>query len=323
MNSEIMHPTTDLLTDYIESPTASEFSDVRTHLINCKECRFEANRLVQFKASLIKEIPHFRNNQYDMDPGLQQIYQDADIEAYVDGALTGADEQKISTLLQNDKSALKSALHYATHEAAMAPTLIAQSAENHNTLQAQRIENNSDDASEVSRRSGFRDTLNQLFDWRPSGWLSIPLTAVAVFALSVILVPQLQLSSNQNWNMATYQDKQLLRYKQAATPSPGIGFFSNAAVTHKPFDNIDINYKQNRLHLNWQAVQDAQQYTFSLYTGKNKKKSLITMTTTKTNSAVIDKLDLQLAQHYSWELNGQTIDQSIFSVSGGFVISER
>ena len=47
MNSEIMHPTTDLLTDYIESPTASEFSDVRTHLINCKECRFEANRLVQ------------------------------------------------------------------------------------------------------------------------------------------------------------------------------------------------------------------------------------------------------------------------------------
>ncbi len=110
MNSEIMHPTTELLTDYIESSTASEFSDVRTHLINCKECRFEANRLAQFKANLINEIPHFRNAQYDTDLGLQQIYQDADIEAYVDGALTDADEQKISALLQNDKSALKSAL---------------------------------------------------------------------------------------------------------------------------------------------------------------------------------------------------------------------
>jgi len=162
-----------------------------------------------------------------------------------------------------------------------------------------------------------------LFDWRPFAWISIPLTAITVFALSVLLIPQLQNQNNQHWTMASYQDTQLSRYKQAATPSPGIGFFSNAAVTQQAFDNISISYSQNRLHLNWQAVQDAQQYTFSLYRGKNKQKSLVTTTTAETNTAVIDNLDLQLAQHYMWELKGQTTDQSVFSVSGGFVISER
>jgi len=289
MNSEIMHPTTELLTDYIESPTTSEFSDVRKHLINCKECRFEANRLAQFKARLVNEIPHFRNNQLEMDPELQQIYEDADIEAYVDGALTGAKELKVGKLLQNDNDALKSALHYASHKGAMAPTLITQN--------SQTIE----DASKVvenSKHTGLYDSLTQFFGWRPSGWLSIPLTAVTVFTLSVLLLPQLEHLNDQNWAMASYQDTQLSRYQQAGTPSPGIGFFSNATVTHQAFDNINISYEQNRLRLNWQAVQDAQHYTFSLYTGKKSQKSLITTTTTDTNSAVIENLDLQLAHHY-------------------------
>jgi len=163
MKSEIMHPTTEILTDFIESPTASEFNDIRNHLINCKECRFEANRLAQFKASLIIEIPHFRNNQLDMDLELQQIYQNADIEAYVDGALTDANEQKINTLLQNDKSALKAALHYATHEAAMAPTLVTPSTQASgipNTSLVQTTTKNNSKASKTSKGVGLRDSLS-------------------------------------------------------------------------------------------------------------------------------------------------------------------
>ncbi len=340
MNSEIMHPTTELLTNYMESPTASEFSDVRKHLLNCKGCRSEINRLTYFTANLIKEIPHFRNNQIDWEPHLLQSHQNADIEAYVDGAPTVANEQSISELLQNNKIALKSALHYALHDAAMAPALVStmnatmtattdpimtapskQQPESLNTRQPQVIDGGIG-RGKSTKHTKIHHALVRLLEWRPSAWLSIPTTAVAVLALSVLLLPQLQSSSPHNSMLATYQDRQLTRYKPSSTPTPGIGFFNNASVSHQTFNDIRIRYAQNALHVNWQAVNNAQQYTFSLYKNTTEQKSLITTVHSATNSTVVAKLNLQPAQHYVWELRGKTTDQSVFSVNGGFIIGK-
>lgn len=326
----MMHPTTEFLTDFIDSPAAREFGQVRNHLINCKKCRFEANRLAQFKANLIDEIPYFRNDKLDLDLELQQPYRNTDIEAYVDGTLSDAEHDKIGQLVLNNKSALKSALHYATHDAAMTatlasqPDLVSKPSQVTPTPGSQEKEAvDASDSGQASNRIGIRDSIRQLFEWRPSGWLSIPVTAVAVFALSVLLLPQLQYSNNQHLTLTSYQDSQLTHFKQAKTPSPGMGFFGNTSQSREAYDNISIRYTQDSLRINWPAIQDAQGYTFSLFENKNNQKILLTTKSTKERNVIIGKIKLQPAQLYSWELKGETTDQAVFSVSGGFVTGEN
>jgi len=336
-----MHPTTEFLTDFIDSPAAGEFDEVRNHLINCKECRFEANRLSQFKANLIDAIPYFNSNPLKSDSKLQQSYHNTDIEAYVDGALNDEEKHDVGQLLQNNKSALKSALHYATHEATMAASVHMKNSsvlenpldletplalETPFALQTQssppRESVNVSDGNKGVNLTRIRAEITKLFEWRPSAWLSIPVTAVAVFTLSVLLLPQLQNSSNQNFILASYQDAQLTHYKQAKTPSPGIGFFSNTGMTREAFDNIKLKYLRNDLYVNWPVMQDDPQYTFSLYENVNNQRTLLATMDTKDSHLIITDIKLQPAQHYIWELKGQATDQSVFSVSGGFVTDD-
>ena len=309
-----MHPTIESLTDYLESPELPTFSEVRQHLVLCSQCRSEVTRLMQVRQHIINDVPYFSQHTFNYEPLLQQLTADDAIEAYVDGKLGSKDKETVHELLQNNKNALKAALHYANHSASM---------QKYTTNNAEIGKVSSNASAKVVRRHRFFDFLRQHLKQRPDTWVSIPVTAAVVFILSIVLLPQLQNYHQLPQSIASYQDEKMIQFNKSDSELPGIGFFSGAKSSQQLYDGVNIALTRDRnLIIQWKPVKQATTYAFTIYKTTPTGKSTIASTNTTTNSAKVSASDLQSAQHYLWELSGKTVDKRNFSVTGGFVIND-
>jgi len=295
MNTE--HPETDDLNDYLLQPQRAAFSGVRLHLAGCAECRLQLAAL----SSLQRYYPSLQTAS--IDDALQQ-----EIADYIDGSVSG--EVALQNIKQ-DPAALKAALHYASHSAAMNEPARQEKAQSQKTSFARSL---------VS-------SLARLFEYRSSVWLSASVSAALVMVLAVLVFPALDSDRSlmdKTVQIVPYQDNPQIHFRPERA-LPGIGFFSSTEARRQPYGVFQVAYQSaaGSLQLIWPPVDNAQQYTLRLQMISQGRKNTVAQISTELNQAEI-KLDTTDMNHrYEWTLSGITHDGKNFITSGGFVISER
>lgn len=299
MNQE--HISIDSLGAYLDAPNADEFTDLRLHLISCRECRDQARLISQLRA---ENSPVFSQAGTSEEDELR-------IADYVDGQGTAKQGEEIARRLETDKQALKSALHYATQSAAMQRELGVTPESAQRQVKPQHPS------------GGLLSHISQYFHWRTPLWISTPVTAALTLLLVVLVYPFQPSLSPTGFSVASYQDNAVLSFRSLSEPQPGIGFFSSATSHSRPFAPMTISLNQQQLQMQWPAVENAEGYQLKLFIIKGGQRNKLSETSGATASATIEGFMAEAGSRYEWTLSGQTRDGFLFSTDGGFVFDAQ
>lgn len=295
------HPTLETLSSYILSPQEQEFRDLRRHLVSCQQCRQRTDQLSALTRQLQQEIPLYRTDCSEIE--------EASYRPFPGETLT---ETQRNTLKQSP-TALKAALHSLTHSAAM-------------QREMQRPSTTSTTADTVVRQKtsvkseSFIHWWKHLFNWHHPAWISVPVTAVLVFALTLTLTPQLRQNSSSAY-ITAYQDDPVVTFQAAGSQHPGIGFFSNVPSTRKPFSPVNVAMNtHNNLELHWPAIEKAIDYTVQIARIEGTSPTQLFQQTTTGTQIQFTNFTPYSGHRYTWTLTGKTSDGQRFQAQGGFVI---
>lgn len=233
------------------------------------------------------------------------------IALYVDGRLSDEQSDEVRMLLQKDKRALKSALHYALHAHASGRQV--------------------DRAPEKNRGGAWfrflaicRQAWSGLPVWRTPAWISVPIAAVVLVTLSFMFAPTL-LQQKSAPVIVTYQDDPVVYFRHARQQIPGLGFFTAARDSQQPYTGVKVSGTASHLSIRWPAVDNAAKYIVSIYrTGADKRTLLGQMTTVTTEARFAFNGDLprlEKNRRYEWEIQGPAGKGMNFFTQGGFVLN--
>ena len=233
------------------------------------------------------------------------------IALYVDGRLSSEQSDEVQMLLQRDKRAMKSALHYALH---------AHASDNQVAPALQKS-----GGGAWSRFLGnCRQVWSGLQVWRAPVWISVPIAAVALVTLSFMFAPAL-LQQKSGPVFVTYQDDPVVYFRHAQQQIPGIGFFTAARDSQQSYQGVSVSGTASHLSIRWPAVDNAEKYTVSIYqTGADKRTLLGQMTTVTTEAEFAFNRDLprlEKNRRYEWEIQGPAGKGMNFFTQGGFVLN--
>ena len=333
------HPDTEQLLDYCLAPTDAHFSELATHLASCAECR---NRAAQLSA-----LPQQIKRQASLAITSTHIADDSSSEAlaaYLDGRLDSASAQRVKQQIHGQADALKAALHYATHSAAMrreladtAPVTSTQStASTQTTIDVTAVSPDAKIPHAQTPGLGqmIKATLSRWLDWSPHAWISVPVTAVAVFSVTLLLLPQLNMQHKSSTSplpisanvIAVYQDDPFISFHAANAQRPGIGFFNTTPAQRESFKPVTLSINNSGLDMRWPRVKNAQDYQIQLavYHGTvNHSSEAETLFSQNTSQAAIhfDNFTPEPGRRYEWTISGHTTDNQTFKASGGFVLN--
>lgn len=287
------HPDSIALATFAEQPDSQHA--VREHILHCAACRAKVDTLHSLQHQLGVLLP-------ELAPAHRAVVNTADIAAYVDDRIEAASRSALAKQIKDDPASLKSALHYATHSAAMQQVL--------------------DSTHHYSTTS---HTTNELWP-KLKRWLTGPTPAWSMAAAASLLLGINLLVSNHNQQesseklqIASYQDDAKLYFP--GDSAPGIGFFHNAQPQQaEKFSGMEFNLNTpNTLTVHWPEVENATYYTFNL----RLISAGITQTLADTQVGAPElqiTFEPQPGKRYEWQLSGQTQDGKFFQTQGGFVL---
>jgi hypothetical protein len=306
--SENTHPDSELLARYIESPETSQHKPVRQHLMACDHCRLRVDKLVQLEIDIKHYVPRLNQHRKidDLDENEQHI------ERYIDDQLSPEESQSVKQQLDSSQEALKAALHYAVHSAAMNRNI-----DSTNT----NVNKKAYEENKASYLFGsFFNNLLQYLQWPTPAWAMAP--AVLLFATAISL-SLMELNSGQQKDgpfIAKFQDNAVISYSSADIPKGSIGFFHDAKSSTEPFSGMNIIVKPDQsLDFNWQAIAKAKSYEFKVYEFNNGQKRELTTLTSNEPSASPENIAWENEKHYQWQLGGVTQDGLHYTTSGDFI----
>jgi len=219
------HPDFELLQRYGRQADAPEFSDLRLHLASCRECRAQLDAM----SALAQHYPWLQSATADE-------HQQQRVIDYIEQRLPQQQRQSVEQLFHDDPAALKSALHYASHHAAMQSSVLEPVLEESAGSTRRPVHGADNIASSLRRR---------LFDWlriRAPLWLSIPATAVVVALLAIGLQPVLP-TGDSGYAIVNYQDNPVIQFR-SQQQLPGIGFFNRADKGVAPYGDVTVTMRQ-------------------------------------------------------------------------------
>jgi hypothetical protein len=169
-----------------------------------------------------------------------------------------------------------------------------------------------------------RHWLRNLLAWRPQAWLVLPVTAAAVFALAVVVLPSLEIHATNEPLIAAYQDDAGVRFEQAAEAAPGLGFFHGATETTAPFGGMRFDYRPaSGLTMSWEPIAGARDYTVQVALVEPQGKRVVAERNTTQPAAEFEQLNVEAGRRYQWTLSGTTAEGARFHTSGGFVLANN
>lgn len=307
------HPDSEQLNAYVQDPGADQYRQLRLHLLGCASCRAEVGLLAELKA----DLPEIEAQQYrqmlSRDEALNSLLHTQLIEEYVDGRLADEEQQRIAGMLQDNGQAMKAALHYASHSAGMQ----REWGDATGRLQQPQTELQTGRGQVAS--PGLLGLLRQWLTIRTPAWLAVPVSAAAAAALTVTLLPRMGSLAKID-TVVAYQDNPVIQFKQAHD-LPGIGFFSNANKTAKPYARIHATLPDAQtIRLAWPEVKDAVSYTIHLKIFDKGRQVSVGQVTTTSSQASFRRAPQDIGHRYVWSLNGKTRSGQLFATKGGFVI---
>jgi hypothetical protein len=299
MNTET-HPELETLRRYLRDIDAPEFDDLRLHLAQCAACRDEVSALgavEQFYVTL---------ENFSVSEAQQQQISD-----YIDGRLASPARSEAEALIHGNDAALKAALHYASHSAAMSAALGENAQAQVSAVSEQTVTVN----------TGLFNWLGRWLDLRAPVWAVIPATA---FAVAVVAISLQTFFSAQptGYTVAAYQDNPVMQFRKNED-LPGIGFFSKAGRYAKDYNQVQVEIiDDTRIRMNWPSVENAANYSMRLQLFDQNQKSLVGEITTEQPTATFTPAELNEGRRYEWILSGKTRDDITFYTNGGFVINK-
>lgn len=313
------HPDTGVFKAYLQNSESPDYATVRLHLARCPACRDE-----------VDSLSSLTNNYMYLDDAsdVNETLRDEDhqlISEYVDGNLKASERLKVEALINDNKYAMKSALHYANHSSAMARGLSTHTQDHRQTIAA-NVQHHT--ATRLSRVLSY---LTQWLDVRAPVWAAVPATA---FAVAVVIFSIQSYDSqpvpdaNGNIVITGYQDNPVMQFRSTDT-LPGIGFFSKADNYSSEYSDVQISVLDNgdstasKLKLQWPEVKNAAQYSMRLQVFNQGQKIPLGEISTETATVIFDLEKISPNNRYEWILTGRTRDKKTFYSTGGFVISEK
>lgn len=296
------HPELATLKDYLANSAAENYAGLRLHLAQCPACRELVSGLsgVQLMTSMQNASVTLTEQQHQ------------GIADYIDGLLDAAEAGQQQAVIHSDAAAMKAALHYASHKAAMDQALSRSDADSAAIMK-------STNASSQSW-SGIFSALKDMLSFQAPVWLTVPVTAALVAVLTIKL---LDVTPTQpvGYTIASYQDNPVIQFR-ARENIPGIGFFARPAQSVEPYQAVKVSVSAgNRFTIQWPPVTGAMIYTLRLQMFNQGSKLVLGEVTTQNNSAVMTVNIDNIYHRYEWVLSGETRDNRAFMSSGGFVIN--
>lgn len=307
--SSMNHPDTEQLTAYLADPAAEDYRRLRMHLMTCGDCRALAGLLANLRENLHEIETEQYQQMISQNNELGEMLHARLIEKYVDGSLHESDQQRVSDMLRKDGQAMKAAMHYAGHSAGMQRTLGVTPAEHPESIRPLK----------PVAKPGLLTMLRQWLVVRMPVWMTVPVSAALAGVLTVALTPSIT-PETEKYSIVAYQDNPVIRFK-GAQDLPGIGFFSSANKTAKPYGRIGAAISGDRtIRLSWPAVDGALSYTMHLKMFDMGRQVSVGKVTTSSTEAGFERLANDAGRRYVWSLSGRTRTGELFSTKGGFVI---
>jgi len=288
------HPNLALLKNYLNNSKAVEFNSLRLHLAQCSQCRTLVDGLAGLESICQQPLDDALNEQQHLQ-----------ISDYIHGRLNTTENQQIHELINSDASAMKAALHYASHKSSIERAVDLNNPSSTSSMQATLIYNK----------------LKSLLSFKSPVWLSVPVTAAFIALLSFNLLNQSP-PDQPPYTIASYQDNPIIQFRSKES-LPGIGFFNQSDQTSKNYNGLQVSVSNdNQLTLRWPPVSNAAKYTLRLQIFEKGNKIVLADIRTEKNFANIS-INLETIYHrYEWELSGETHDNRVFMANGGFVIND-
>jgi hypothetical protein len=305
------HPTIEMLSGYVRLPESPEYEPLRLHLAGCVQCRARVGRISNMVEEIASVIPQYRGQS----AGTRDL-SELEVENYIDGLLDNADAQRLRNILQENGPATKAALHYATHSTAMGQHVSGLSERLPDTRQKTTQSFNR------TKSPGFFNLLERIKNWRPAAWISVPVTALVVLAVTILLFPVAEHSRQADITVAAYQDNPVIVFRSQDRSAPGIGFFGAAKQDYQPFGAMAVKIENNhRIEFQWPGVEGADSYELTLFVVEKGERKKVTGSKTSEPQLVLADLTLQPNRRYVWELTGTTKNEKFFQAKGGFVVN--
>lgn len=317
------HPETDDLLQYLLTPADAEGLAIAEHLTHCSECRLRAVKL----SGLSQQLRH-RATFSVVSPTSSNVTEYEDFEQiahYLEGRLDDAQEQQVRQQLDTSPTALKAALHYATHSSAMrrnAPDFspaLSPAVENENVASADMKANKKPPAPNKNILDTLAHALGQWLDWKMPVWISAGATALVVFTLSMLILPSNDMQDT-SLHLAQYQDEALITFTPETAQRPGMGFFNTAPVHQESFGSVKISLDKDTLQMQWPAVKQARSYQVTLSVYRAAEPQVLFSKTVATPDLRLTHFTPETGHRYEWEISGTRTDNTAFKTRGGFVI---
>jgi hypothetical protein len=317
-----IHLSIDELAAYLADPEATASAEAGRHLTRCAACRQRLSVLSALKRERPTTQPEeSAADAVQSDRELLGMSKTHAIERYVEGRLDGEERTRVQNKMAQQPAALKAALHYARHSAAMQRAL--------------------DTSAKVSSTSGA-----EARGWQPKAilppllaaikvwlsrriplWAAMPAGVLALGGLAFFLI-FLYPPHQSRLEIAHYRDNPVIQF-QTPHQGPGVGFFHIAPARVAPFPEVKVSLVgPGRLEIAWPPVAQATAYRIHLSTFENGNAvALRTITLKDLKStdprALFEGLAIVPGRRYVWKLSGTTTDHALFQAEGGFVFYQR
>lgn len=292
------HPELEVLLAYSREPSHPNYVDIRSHILVCDECKEQVDQLHTLKSLITTE--GLESKAVESGVTINEI---AD---YSENKLDDEERAKLTKLIDENQAVKAEILHYSLHSQTMKSAGIDPDSSVAKTRQA---ENN--------KKTSLLDLLKPYFQWQMPAWVGVPVMASL---LALLLIP----SSPQHQTQPTvvaYQDEANIIFRDKNTELPGIGFFSESRTKKKFFSGLQADWKNsNQIHLSWQAIPNAQDYTLELFQIVPDGKHQVFSKTVPNSTVKINAHTLENNKPYEWLITGKTADTSHFEIRGGLVI---
>lgn len=306
------HVDIDALTSYLAAPHSADAGKIGLHLAQCAPCRSRLETLSAMRGHLTVAGGDDDERCEGSDGQLAQMFEHQEIERYVDGGLTEGEGRRVAAQLKGSPQALKAALHYASHSAAMRRGL--------NPGEPSSAAGDTD-SRRVQDKSPWKAHWTAVTAWlsrRIPLWTTLPVGGLATGILLVSLT-FMQTPSGGHVQIASYQDNPVVQFR-APSQAPGIGFFGTAAKSSLPFEPVRVAaVGTDGVTISWPAIPAAKAYVVRLTRRQHGGSTPLAERTTTATTATFEGLEIIVDHRYVWTLSGKTTDKKDFYAEGGFV----
>jgi len=290
----IQHPDEELLNAFQHQPDTDAFKEVSLHLASCKHCR------EQVATSNLLKSGFNSINQQQCSEQQQQIVDD-----FLYNDLSTPEKNKARQIIKEDPVLLKSALFGLSHQ----------------IEELSGLKNSAQDQIQ-SDTQPWLGRLTEWFQWQTTTWTTVAVSTVMAVTLTALVLQGRNSATAPSITVASYQDNKIVRFLPK-NDLPGIGFFTAANVTSKPFQSMQITYSdQQNLQLNWEPIKNVSEYDLSIYEFSQGEKKLQNKLSVSQTQASINLSHENYNQRFEWVLSGITNDDKSFITTGGFIIHQ-